>query len=84
MHQAKVESQRALTLQTRKLLVGRLLVFLWSASAFQSRRLAPDPQSLIAASPELPYQATYLEAPTSHSRLGVRHGFLVTLGSSTG
>jgi len=60
MHQAKVESQRALTLQTRELLVGAL-VLLWSASAF-SHGDSPDPQSLIAGSPELPYQATYLEA----------------------
>ena len=58
MHQAKVESQRALTLQTIKLLVGAL-VLLWSAAAF-SHGDSPDPQSLIAASPELPYQATYL------------------------
>jgi hypothetical protein len=58
MHQAEVESQRALTLQTN-LLVGAL-VLLWYASAF-SHGNSPDPQSLIAASPELPYQATYLE-----------------------
>lgn len=60
MRQGKVESQRALGLHASTLW-GVVLVLMWSAAAF-SHGDSPDLQSLIAASPELPYQVTYLEA----------------------
>jgi sugar lactone lactonase YvrE len=61
MHQAKVESQRTLRSGQASRLLVWALILLWSASAFSDTD-SPDPRPLIASSPELPYQATYLEA----------------------